>query len=810
MNETEISRMLVRLLGDGSLYTKMCNDAVKDTNAAAKSISISGKIIEGTQKTLEGFGRALQRVGSGMRSLGTLASVGITAPITALAGVATNEFNNFESALSRMKGLVGLSDDTIQEFKLHILELSKDVGKAPLELASAMENITSSGIQGAAALETLDITAKAAAGGLGEVRSVSDTVTSAMNAYGVANLSATKATDILVAAVREGKAEADTFAPVLGNVLPIANEMGISFDEAAGSIAYLTLATGSAATAATQYQNILAQTLKLNPEKEAGKRLTQLGIDVVGFQKSVGEEGLLPSLIKLKEELARTGHSLKDAFPDVQAMTAALQLTGANAEKAASVIANVGNAAGSTDTAFQAAAETTRHQLNKAMAEMKVILIEIGEMLVPIFAKFTAGLGSVMQAWKSLTPESKKWVLVIAAAAAAIGPLLIGLGLFISVVGGVITGLGAMVGFVGSFIGLINPWTIGLAAVATGLVYLFTQTELGGKVVQWFQQQWSTLIEYLGPAIKGISAAISNGDLELAFQIAWVQIKLIFAENTQALQEIWIRFQVAFTNSWYKTLNTIKTTWTEAQDKIAQITVITEGLITGSTQEEITQRLQILRGMQKDKQKLLKEDADNAVKLAKAAEAAGENSVDNISRNLKKLKAERDKLVNRAMNPLAKGAAPFQGQGSGLIPGIANDPAIKEAGDALEDLDKKAKIKIEMKFDAAGKGSTEALSRINDYRNAIGFQYNVPNLVKKQAIDPWDAVRQHVAANPDRFNPKMVRGGGFKNGDANEGVTELKQNWLEVKGLFERMVTALEKPENGDIVMINPANFNEG
>ena len=728
--ETELEKIVVRLIGDASSYNKMLSDADKSTQKTMTSIERMGKNIEAVQKQLERVGAGITRFGQGLRGIGTAASLAITAPITALAGVATNEFNQFESALSRMKGLVGLSNEEIKGFKEEILKLAVVTGKAPLELAQAMENITSSGVQGNAALETLTVTARAAAGGLGEVRSVSDTVTSAMNAYGVANLSATKATDILVAAVREGKAEAETFAPVLGNVLPIANEMGISFDEAAGSIAYLTLATGSASTAATQYQNILAQTIKLNAKHDSGKILVGAGIDIEGFKKDVASGGLQPALMKMKDSLAKVGLTLKDAFPDVQAMTAALQLTGANAGKAASVINNVSKAAGSVDKAFEAAAETTKFKLAQSMAEMKVILIELGEIIAPVFAKMTSWLGNAMQMWKGLNANSKQWVVTVLATAAAIGPLLVGLGTFIALGGSVITGLGTIIGLFGSLLAAIGPVTISIAALG---VYLVTQTDIMGQALQWFGQQWKKLLDYVKPAIDGIKGALGKGDLELAVKILWAQIQLSWVEGTQSLKEVWITFNESFV----KIGTDAVAAYLFAMDTIARntdIAAVRLNYIGTSTPEDTARMNAEIDAINNRHNLRMTQIADEH----KAAIDNGKEEADNarqlIKDNIEDLKSERDKLVETAVaDPLLGNA---KTSGSGLTPD--SNPALKEANTELDKLKKKGDVKISLKFDAAKSGSAEAMARIAEYKALAGQV--VKGGVKKSVTDAAKAV----------------------------------------------------------------------
>ena len=86
-----------------------------------------------------------------------------------------------------------------------VLDLAGETARAPGELADAMFFIQSAGLRGAAAMETLEASAKAAAVGLGDTSTIADLATSALNAYGAENLSATAATDVLAAAVREGE-----------------------------------------------------------------------------------------------------------------------------------------------------------------------------------------------------------------------------------------------------------------------------------------------------------------------------------------------------------------------------------------------------------------------------------------------------------------------------------------------------------------------------------------------------------------------------------------------------------------------------
>ena len=111
-------------------------------------------------------------------------------------------------------------------------------------------------------METLEASARAAAIGLGDVTDIADLATSTLNAYGEENISAVGATDVLTAAVREGKLEASELAGSMGRVLPIASAMGVQFHEVGAAFAALSRTGTNAAEAATQVRGILSSLLR--------------------------------------------------------------------------------------------------------------------------------------------------------------------------------------------------------------------------------------------------------------------------------------------------------------------------------------------------------------------------------------------------------------------------------------------------------------------------------------------------------------------------------------------------------------------
>ncbi len=191
-----------------------------------------------------GVKKSLGSIFTGAAKLGVVgAAVGVAAIGAAAIKVgieAAQAFSKFEQTMSRIVGLVGIAKDVVDGFSDSIKEISVATARGPQELAEALFFITSAGLEGQEALDALEASARAAAAGLGDTATIADVVTSAVNAYGPAMGGAAVATDVLVATVREGKAEAASLSSAMGRVIPIASQMGISFDQVGAAIAAMT------------------------------------------------------------------------------------------------------------------------------------------------------------------------------------------------------------------------------------------------------------------------------------------------------------------------------------------------------------------------------------------------------------------------------------------------------------------------------------------------------------------------------------------------------------------------------------------
>jgi len=369
----------------------------------------------------------LSSFGSKMQNVGRSMSTKLTLPLVAAGTAATKLALDFDKSMTQIESLVGIAGDKVAEMGTVAKTMALETGRSANEAAEALFFITSAGLRGSEATETLNASLKAAAVGLGETKTIADLATSAMNAYGVENLNATGATDILVASVREGKLEASELAGAMGGVIPIASNMGVGFDEVGAALAAMSRTGTNAAVGATQLTAILASIKK--PTTQSAEAMVALGTSQEQIAQSLEQKGLMPTLLDLSARLKATGMDATAIFPNIRALKGVLDLTGKGAADNVEIFNALSNTMGATDEAFNKTAESASFKFQQGMQTMKTSLMEIGQNVLPAVVKAVESLSGFIKgltdSFKNLSPQTQDMILKFTAILAAAGPLLI-------------------------------------------------------------------------------------------------------------------------------------------------------------------------------------------------------------------------------------------------------------------------------------------------------------------------------------------------------------------------------------------------
>lgn len=435
-----------------------------------------------------GFGAKAQAVGAKLKSVGSTMTRGLTLPILG-AGIAAGKLAlDFNTAMTHVQALTGASRKQTQEWSDAILKLGPKIGQTPQQLANALYFVASSGAKVNQVLPITVASAKAAAAGMGDAQTVAQLLTSAMNAYGPSVLSATQATDALTEAVKLGKAEPGQLAQEMGKVIPMAQNLGVSFQEAAGLMAELTNTGLDAAESATAIRQAMASLVK--PSADAQKALKSIGLTAGELQQEIGKRGLDATLLDLVKRFHGNREAIARVFPNIRALTGVLALTGKNAGNVQEALKKMGESSGAAAQAFAIARRSPGFQLRQDLAELEAVAIKLGNILIPIFTRVAARVASLAQAFSTLSPAAQNMILIGAGILAVLGPLTTVTGTLIGVVRGlalayqVLTGaeLAADAAAAG-WVAVIGVVVVALAAVALGLVIAYKRSATFRAVV---------------------------------------------------------------------------------------------------------------------------------------------------------------------------------------------------------------------------------------------------------------------------------------------------------------------------------------
>tara|TARA_R110002020_G_scaffold191659_2_gene391466 strand:+ start:1351 stop:3393 length:2043 start_codon:yes stop_codon:yes gene_type:complete len=398
--------------------------------------------VKQSEKSVNGFQSRLKGLSSSMKL--AFAAAGV-----AMAGAAVKSALTFDRSMTKIKSLVGIASDEVDAMGKTAMKMSEDTGRSASEAADALFFITSAGLRGAEAMDVLEASLKASAVGLGETKSIADLTTSAINAYGSSNLSAMEATNVLVASVREGKLEASELASSMGQVLPVASNMGVSFDEVGAALAAMSRTGTNASVGATQLTAVLAGLLK--PTMDAEKALDEMGLSSTGLKQQIKEQGLLAVLKTLKIEFDKNADAASRVFPNIRALKAVLDLTGASADVNNKIFRKLENTLGALDTAYQTTSESASQRFDKSLNKISVSATRLANPIISGLAvalesldaffisdnvvEFGGSLGITSTNMKNLSKSSKSYLEIMveglkkinleyAKAKALVGPVL--------------------------------------------------------------------------------------------------------------------------------------------------------------------------------------------------------------------------------------------------------------------------------------------------------------------------------------------------------------------------------------------------
>lgn len=330
------------------------------------------------------------------------AAVGAAAAVGAVKSLGA--FTKFEGQMNEVFTLLpDISGDAMADMTAQTKDFAKEFGVLPDKVVPALYQSLSAGVPKDNVFEFLEVAQKAAKGGVTELATAVDGISSVVNAYGDDVIDAAEASDLMFTAVRLGKTNFEQLSASLSNVTPIASGLGVKFDDVSAALAAMTAKGTPTAQATTQLRSLFVELSK------AGGKTAKTFEDIAGksFQDFIAEGGNTADALDLMKRAADDSDvQLQDLFGSVEAGAAALSL--ASGTTFHENIDEMGRSAGATNQAFDRMMKGLGPMIDRAKAWAAVLLIDIGQKLAPVIeaamARIAEGFALVSAWWDENGP----------------------------------------------------------------------------------------------------------------------------------------------------------------------------------------------------------------------------------------------------------------------------------------------------------------------------------------------------------------------------------------------------------------------
>lgn len=308
----------------------------------------------------------IKTLASDITSFDIFGGIGISAA-TAFAQAAKSSYDFEKEFRKNMLEVATISTqvtDDMTGFMNQVMSITQEIPiKAP-EAAKALYSIVSAGHDGADGMKILEVSAKAAVGGLTETETAADAITTILNAYKMSAEEAGTVSDQLFTTVRLGKTTFGELGASIAQVAPIAAAYGISIDQVLGAVASLTKQGTPTAQAMTQIRAAIQGT--------AGE------LGDAAFQGRTFQEALQ----LINEKAGGSASKMKEMLGTDEGLAATLALTGKNAKSAASDLGELQSSLGATEAAFEKMKDEVGNQMTLLSNNIQAALRPMGEMIL--------------------------------------------------------------------------------------------------------------------------------------------------------------------------------------------------------------------------------------------------------------------------------------------------------------------------------------------------------------------------------------------------------------------------------------------
>lgn len=481
--------------------------------------------VGGFSSAMDNASDKLRSAGASMRGVGAGLTAGVTLPVVGIGVAALHMAGQFEQTMNVLQATTGASEEEMAALSQTAIALGSDLELPGTSAADAGEAMLELSRAGLSVQESMDaargVLQLSAAAQISNAEAATITA-NALNTFGLAGSEAGRVANLLAGGANASSASITDMGLGMQMAGSVAASMGVPIEDLTTALALMANAGISGSDAGTSLKTML---MRLGaPTAEAAGLMDALGISIYDAQGT---------MLPMESIIDQFGGAL--AGMTMEQRNAALStIFGSDAIRAANVVLAGGTEAwNAMETAVTAegqaqalaAAQTAGFQgsLDGLRSVVETLLLTVAGPFLEMLTGWVQRLSSLVEWVSTLDPKLLNTVVVVAAIAAAIGPLLI-------LLGSMASGLGIVAGAIGF---LLSP--IGLVIIAVGLLAAAVVQHFGG--VQATIQAASEFVQGILTALSGFVQGNQAETMGWVDQ-AWAQIQLIVTTIINAVEAI--------------------------------------------------------------------------------------------------------------------------------------------------------------------------------------------------------------------------------------------------------------------------------
>lgn len=442
---------------DLTIQLRVLAAGLEKVDQATKSVNnLDNAVNKASSGGFSNFAKSMESTGSRINVLGQRIMFMAGLPLLALGNSAINTAVDIERAFTRLNKVFAGTQEEFEALKTSAFNLSTSFGRPVEEMTEVLTEFNKAGVESVEELESLGkTTAQTAILFDTDMTKALTGVKSVMLGYNLTAAETEKALAAINIIGDKTTASEQGILDVMNRAAGTARQAGFSFRELAASQGVFEKSAIPAGRAGNAMKSIL---VALTKQSDLAKgQFLELGIDMSSTAWRTADAGAKFEILSKKLlEVQQSGDKLKlaDLNEAMASLVGKFQINNLNVllEDMALQFDNNADTQSMFAKGLEVSADEVENmkwqvqQLDKALesSPVKLDILEqkyraqayiLGKELIPAKVKLMEFLIKIFEWFNRLSPETQKWIGIIAAGVIVLGPLLAALGLVISSLG---------------------------------------------------------------------------------------------------------------------------------------------------------------------------------------------------------------------------------------------------------------------------------------------------------------------------------------------------------------------------------------